>query len=189
MSKPSICLLVLSIFACSACAASDICKISGGKVEFLRDSKIIPYHREFTDKDWAAGEAGYEVAKRFPITGMVGETGKFDSKGMYAAAFPADYFPVQLTPVGNGRVFRIAGLMWTNYEFEKNARMGYIKKYSERTVEYHISFEGNPTCSEKSDLIVVVKADGKPVEKIFFHVKDMADAKDFWPEERGRPSG
>lgn len=67
--------------------------------------------------------------------------------------------------------------------------MGYIKKYSERTVEYHISFEGNMTCSEESDVVVVVKADGKPVEKIFFHVKDMTDAKDFWPEERGRPSG
>ena len=92
MSKPSICLLMLSIFACSACAANDICKISGGKVSFCATLKYSLSPR-FTDKDWAAGEAGYEVAKRFPITGMVGETGNLIQKECMQQHFQRTIFP------------------------------------------------------------------------------------------------
>lgn len=179
----SIIFLILLI-AGGACNAADICKADESGVKFSREIRIIPYKRIFINEEWSSDESEYESRRRFPIIGMTGRSSSGESEGLNVAAFAADYFSAHLIPTGQGPVFRLDGMMWTNPAVGEDYTNAYVKKYSAPEVNYYISFEGNPKCSENSDLSVSVKKGDQMVEKILFHVKDMTGAKDFWPEER-----
>ncbi len=167
-------------------AETNLCKENGKSIVFTKETRIIPYKRVYLDSAWSLDEENSEKMHRFPIMGMMFSTGKFDPEGLYVSGYQSDYFPVKLMSTKDRAVFMLEGLMWPAPPLVYDERNKFLEKYSGKDISYYLSFTKNEQCDEGLDLSVLVYRNKDQVETIFFHIKDMSNAKDFWPEERSR---
>lgn len=178
-------LLLVALVPCQL-MATGTCVVGSNGVIFVRETRLVPYKRIYLDATWSSDEKRVAGEPGYPIVGVIGSAGKYEAPGVYVAAYNADYFPVRLKPTKERSVFRIDGIMWANPPSIGGVRKKFLDKYNSGDVLYYLSFAKNKKCETDADVSVLIFKGGTHVETTLYHVWDMTNAKDFWPDERSK---